>query len=99
LPADSSAAEECDVMTAEHRDDLTLPLAAEAGADRQPSTPIAAFVPIAVALIGVGLILFGGLTARDPATVVGAAVEVDQVVTGSIAQERDHHRDLMMLDR
>ncbi len=87
-------------MTAQYRDDLTLLVTPQVGDSDQRRTPIAAFVPIAVALIGIGLILFGGLKARDADTVTGAvAVEVDQVVTGSIAQERDPRHDLMMLDR
>lgn len=87
-------------MALRYRDDLTLPLVAESTGSDSRRTPVAAFVPIAVALIGLALIMFGGATARDPATAVGVAnqVQVDPIATGSIP-ERDRAYDLMMLDR
>jgi hypothetical protein len=60
---------------------------------------IIAFIPITLALLGVGAILFGGISARDPATAVSALEEIDPIQTGSIAPERDHRRDIEMLDR
>ena len=85
-------------MTAKYRDDLTLPLVQEADARGPRRTSIAAFVPITLALIGIGMILFGGLSARDPATAIGAVSQVDPIATGSIAP-RDNRHDLEMLDR
>ena len=74
-------------MTDKFRHDLTLPLVGDT-ADRGPQrTPIAAFVPIALALIGVGAILFGGLQARDPATAIGSIGAVDPIATGSITPQ------------
>lgn len=61
-------------------------------------TAVIAVVPIAVALIGLALIMFGGATARDPASAIGAAKQVDPIATGAIP-ERDRAYDLMMLDR
>jgi hypothetical protein len=85
-------------MALRYRDDLTLPLVAESTGSDSRRTPIAAFVPIAVALIGLALIMFGGATARDPASAIGAAKQVDPIATGAIP-ERDRAYDLMMLDR
>ena len=86
-------------MTDRIRDDLTLPLIIEAE-DGRRRTPIVAFVPIAVAVIGVLMILFGGLSARD-STSLGAAERIDTVTTGSLpaAPARDRRHDLEMLDR
>ncbi len=67
-------------------DDIFLP---ETGATRTgvKRTAILAFVPIIVALVGVGIVLLGGLSARTgteaPAV---ASADVDPVTTGSIAQ-------------
>ena len=83
------------------REDLTLPFIIEADDSGPRRTPIVAFVPIALALAGIALILFGGLTARDKNTIIGDAIaagKIDPIVTGSIAP-RDHAYDLMMLDR
>jgi hypothetical protein len=62
-------------------DDILLP---SASADRRPGrSRIAAFVPIAVALVGVAAILFGRVTVHEvSANEVPAAV--DPMTTGSI---------------
>ncbi len=64
---------------------------------------LTAFVPIAVALIGVGVILLGGLSARDSDTITIGKADVDPVVTGSIAKpdkSPDEIRHILeMLDR
>ncbi len=87
------------VTTATNREDPTLPLIIEAIERRSRRTLITAFVPIAVALIGIGLLAFVRLPSGDSATMARAADAVDPVVTGSIAPERDRAYDLMMLDR
>ena len=46
---------------------------------------IAAFVPLTIALIGIGAILFGGISARHDTR--AAAPVVDTIATGSIAAE------------
>lgn len=86
-------------MSANHRDDLTLSLVPETGANGLRRAPFTVFVPIFLALVGVAMILFGGLSARNQtATAVGVAAEVDPVATGAIP-ERDRRRDIEMLDR
>ena len=85
-------------MPAKDQDDLLLPFVAEAAPTGPSRTSVAAFVPIALALIGVAMILFGGLSARDPATAIGAAYPVDPIQTGAIAP-RDRAYDREMLDR
>jgi hypothetical protein len=79
-------------------EDLTLPLIIDAYDSRPRRTKIAAFVPIAVALVGVLLILLGGITVNPAGTTVSAADRVDPLVTGSVAA-RDRLHDLIMLDR
>jgi hypothetical protein len=64
-------------------DDILLP--ENAGA-RPRQVPLAAFVPIAVAIFGVAAILFGGVSARDVAVADGNPA-VDPIVTGSVAAE------------
>ena len=84
-------------MTHKNLDDILLPHhAGAAGAGR---SRLVAFVPITIALIGVGAILFGGLTARGTATATASVGAVDPVVTGSIDASSDRRHDLEMLDR
>jgi hypothetical protein len=52
-------------MTPNDPQDLTLPLIPEAARRNHGPVPVAAYVPIAVALLGVALILLGGIRARD----------------------------------
>jgi hypothetical protein len=91
------------VVTATNREDPTLPLIIEATERRSRRTLITAFVPIAVAVIGLGLIAFVRLPAGDTATAAVAPAGVDPVTTGSIAPQpepkRDPVYDLIMLDR
>ena len=79
-------------MSALTSHDLTLSLVPEPPANR-PRAPLAAFVPITVAVIGVAFILFGGIRAHDGAgTAVAtssAPALVDPVVTGSIGSQHD----------
>jgi hypothetical protein len=80
-------------------EDLTLPLIIDAYESRPRRTRVAAFVPIAVALLGVLMILIGGITVNPSGTTtVSAEDRVDPIVTGSIAP-RDRLHDLIMLDR
>ncbi len=85
-------------MTTHFDHDLTLSLLPEAARREARRVPLVAFVPITVALIGVALVLFGGLKARDPATEVGALQTIDPIVTSAIAV-RDARHDLETLDR
>jgi hypothetical protein len=80
-------------MTTIDREDIVLPPRAGDGDDLSRSNPIAAFVPIALALFGVGLILFGGVRAIDPASEAGASM-VDPIVTGAVTPPGDHLHDL-----
>ncbi len=64
------------------RDDILLTSAAEEAAARPLRARIAAFVPIAVALIGVGAILGGGISAGHRQ--MAAATAVDAMTTGSV---------------
>ena len=92
-------------MSIRYPDDAILPLTGEA--DRRPARPKpAVFLPIAIALAGVVAILFGGLPARDPATAISKAEQIDPVVTGSVQPASfdamapaDQRRALEMLDR
>jgi hypothetical protein len=59
---------------------------------------IAAFVPIVVALAGVSMILFGGLSARDTRNTV-KPIAVDPIVTGSIVASDDQRPVLELLGR
>lgn len=55
-------------------------------ADNRPAMArIAAFVPITIALIGIGVVLLGGISATT-ATVAERAM-VDPIATGSIAAD------------
>lgn len=78
-----------------HHSDILLPRAAwgtTAGRSR-----LIAFVPIAVALVGVGAILLGGISARIGDERASASA-VDPMTTGSIMTP-DQRRALEMLDR
>ena len=76
--------------------DILAPIA-ESEREGAPAR-IVAFIPVALALFGVGLILFGGVRAADPDGYAEEVNVVDPVVTGAIVPPRDHRRDLEMLD-
>jgi hypothetical protein len=59
---------------------------------------IAAFVPITLALFGIGAILFGGISARNDGVVASVSV-IDPVTTGSILTPDARLRAMEMLDR
>ncbi len=92
-------------MSIRFPDDAMLP--PRGRADTRPARlKPAVFVPIAIALAGVVAILFGGLPARDPATAISKAEQVDPVVTGSVQpasfadmSAEDQRHALEMLDR
>lgn len=60
---------------------------------------IVAFVPIAVALIGIGAILLGGISARGDGMESVASAGVDPVTTGSVAPADSARRAMELLDR
>jgi hypothetical protein len=75
--------------------DILLPEAVTAsGVSRSKLT---AFVPIALALIGIAAILLGGVTTHAT-NGQNAAAGVDPIVTGAIAARADQRRALQMLD-
>jgi hypothetical protein len=61
-------------------------LISEGAATRPQKSPLAAFVPIAIALAGVAAVLFGGISARHVQTAEQTIV-IDPITTGSIASE------------
>jgi hypothetical protein len=92
-------------MSIRYPNDALLP---QRGADTARAARLkpAVFVPIALALIGVAAILFGGLTVRGPAPAVSKAEQIDPVVTGSIQpasfdemSPAEQRQVLEMLDR
>jgi hypothetical protein len=79
------------------RTDILLP-GETAGRGRIPP---GAFVPIAIAVVGVAVILFGGVSARTTSTAEAPAT-IDPVATGSIATPEtpeEQRRALERLDR
>jgi hypothetical protein len=72
-----------DLMASTLPDDILLPAAAPVAGPRPPRSRLTAFVPIALALLGIVAILFGRVTVQEiSANDVPAAV--DPVTTGSI---------------
>ncbi len=66
------------------RDDILVEdTPATAAGNHQLRVRIAAFVPITVAIIGIGAILLGGVSARQNVTAM--APTIDTIATGSIA--------------
>lgn len=80
-----------------HYSDILLPRSAWGAAIGR--TRVAAFVPITLALIGIGAILFGGLSARTSDTVTASVGNLDPMTTGSIMSPDARRRALEMLDR
>jgi hypothetical protein len=78
-----------------HHSDILLPRSAWGTAITR--SRLAAFVPIAVALIGIAVILFGGISAGTD-TASTSITEVDPIMTGSVATP-DDRRAMEMLDR
>ena len=76
--------------------DILLPQAsASPGIGRSKLT---AFVPITLALIGVGAVLFGGVSAHGPSAQTAATATIDPITTGSIATPADQRGAVQMLD-
>jgi hypothetical protein len=74
--------------------DVILPPAATAtGISR---SRIAAFVPLALALVGVAVVLLGGVSARSTDT--ASVTNVDPITTGSIMTPEQRRHALEMLD-
>jgi hypothetical protein len=78
-----------------HHSDILLPRAAWGSTTGR--SQLIAFIPIVVALIGVGAIFLGGITARSVEIGGMAISDVDPMTTGSIATA-DQRRALQMLD-
>ena len=76
--------------------DIILPPVA--GATGIPHSRLAAFVPITLALFGIGAILFGGISARNDSAVASVSV-IDPVTTGSVQSPDTRLRAMEMLDR
>jgi len=76
--------------------DILLPEASAAGVSR---ARVAVFLPIALAVAGVAIILMGGVSARGPATETAATSGIDPIITGSIMTPDDRRQALIMLDR
>ncbi len=92
-------------MTIRYPDDALLPPRDQADARPARLKP-ALFLPIAIALAGVAMVLLGGLPARDPATAISRADAIDPIVTGSVQpasfaamSDADKRHALDMLDR
>jgi hypothetical protein len=64
-------------------DDILLPSAAGSARPRPAKSHLTAFVPIALALLGVVAVLFGRVTTQD-ISANDVPVAVDPVTTGSI---------------
>lgn len=64
------------------RTDILIPLEIEPITETQPRSRMAAFVPIAVAMVGVLAVLIGGVSARNAD--VAARQAVDSITTGSV---------------
>jgi hypothetical protein len=79
-----------------HHSDILLPRAAWGTAITR--SRLIAFVPIAVALIGIAAIFLGGISARTDDTASTSITEIDPIMTGSVATP-DDRRALEMLDR
>jgi hypothetical protein len=80
-----------------HHSDILLPRAAWNTALTR--SRLIAFVPIALALIGIAAVFLGGISARTGETAATTLTEVDPVTTGSIATPDARRRALEMLDR
>jgi hypothetical protein len=76
--------------------DIILPPTAGAGGVSR--SKFAAFVPIALAVAGVGAILMGGVSART-GDATASLRPIDPITTGSIQTPEDRRRALEMLDR
>ena len=92
-------------MTIRYPDDAMLPSGDQTDPRPAQMKP-AVFLPIVIALAGVAAVLLGGLPARDPATAISRAGEIDPVVTGSVQPTAfaemsavDQRHALEMLDR
>jgi hypothetical protein len=87
-------------MTLKIDTDLTLPLIPESARLNRGPVPVAAYVPISVAVIGVALILVGGIRSHGSEREVASmpVAGVDTIVTGAV-KTRDARHDIQWLDR
>ena len=70
-------------MASKFRNDILIPLEIEPIETRPEGSKLTAFVPITLALIGIGAILAGGISARQHE--LANRPVIDTVETGSIA--------------
>jgi hypothetical protein len=70
-------------MANKFRNDILIPLEIEPLETRPQGSKLAAFVPITLALIGIGAILAGGISAKHHE--LAGRQTIDPVETGSIA--------------
>jgi hypothetical protein len=80
-----------------HHSDILLPREVWSAATH--SSRLVAFVPIVVALLGVGAILLGGISVGSVSADHAAVTEIDPVTTGSIMTPEARRDALRMLDR
>jgi hypothetical protein len=80
-----------------HHSDILLPRDAWSGAGG--SNRLVAFVPIAIALVGIAGVLFGGITAGSSGADHATVTEIDPVTTGSIMTPEARRKALRLLDR
>jgi hypothetical protein len=88
-------------MSIRFPDDLLLPPSEAPAKTPVLPTRMLAFVPIVVALAGVGAILIGSLTVRGGASAVTQAEKPDPITTGSVAPSppKNIEQILEMLDK
>ncbi len=67
------------------RDDILVESDGAPDVERPLRVRIAAYVPLAIAILGIGAILLGGISARHEKT--ASAPVVDTIATGSIGAE------------
>ncbi|HET7718192.1 MAG TPA: hypothetical protein VFK86_21405 [Bauldia sp.] len=69
-----------------HRDDILVETTSPVIESNHPlRVRVAAFVPITVAILGIGAVLLGGVSARHE--VAAVTPMVDAIATGSIAKD------------
>jgi hypothetical protein len=74
-------------MASKFRNDILIPLEIEPIETRPQCSRLAAFVPITLALIGIGAILAGGISAKNH-ELAGRPV-IDPIETGSVPVTND----------
>ena len=88
-------------MSIRFPDDLLLPPSEARAKPHAVPARMLAFVPIVIALAGVGAILIGSLTVHGGATAVTRADKTDPITTGSVpaSPPKNIEQILEMLDK